>query len=62
MRPALEAVLHGDGIHTPAIDQVTIDWPAESPTPTVTRTPTTTATPTATKGPHAIDLPIIMHN
>lgn len=63
-----KAELHGDGIRTPTVDEVVIDWLTESPTPTVTLTPsqtatsTVTATPTATatKPVHAIYLPIIM--
>jgi len=64
------AVLHGDGLNTPMIDQLTIDWLTEGATPTPTPTstltptgtPTNTPTITATFIPHKIYLPIIMRS
>lgn len=42
------AVLTGDGIYTPAIDELTVEWATQVSTPTYTTTPTTTMTPTYT--------------
>jgi hypothetical protein len=42
------ATLMGDGVRTPTIDRLTIDWTTEGVTPTRIMTPTQTFTPTAT--------------
>jgi hypothetical protein len=63
-----KAVLHGDGIETPMVDELAIEWSGEEPTPTHTPTgtqiPTSTATPTATatEPTYPLYLPIVIRS